>query len=402
MNRVTFKNTQGQELNGRIELPQNRKPHSFAVFAHCFTCSKNLNAAVNITRELAKAGFGVLRFDFTGLGESEGDFSDSNFSGNVEDLIVAANFLKENYQQPSLLVGHSLGGAAVIFAAAKLPSVKAIATIGAPSDPTHVRQLLKDSEEEILKNGKATVVLEGRPFVIKKQFLDDLSNNSLDSVVKNLNKALLILHSPQDRIVNIKNADDLYRNAQQPKSFISLDGADHLLTTKNDAHYAGKLIGDWAKRYLNIPEEKELHSNSRAAASLNDSDGYTTKLKLGSHPFIGDEPATVGGNDFGPDPYDLLSGALAECKAMTVQMYARRKQWKVDNITVHIDHGKKYAEDCANCDHDENAKIDVFDCKISLDGKLTPEQKTRLMEIADSCPVHRTLTRDVQIHSMLI
>jgi len=399
--KVVFKNAQGQKLIGRIELPDNQPPHNFAVFAHCFTCSKNLNAAINITRALAEAGIGVLRFDFTGLGESEGDFADTNFSGNVGDLIEAANFLRDNYQAPSLLVGHSLGGSAVIFAAEKLSYVKAVATIGAPSDPSHVRNLLKDSEEEIIKNGKATVALEGRPFTIKKQFLDDLSNNHLAGVVNTFGRALAIFHSPQDKIVNFKNAEDIYRNAQHPKNIISLSGADHLLTDRKDAHYVGALIAGWATRYVDIPDDKDIQSTSRSAASLNDADGYSTKLKLGTHQYLVDEPEEVGGNDFGPNPYDLLSGSLAACKAMTVQMYARRKNWKVENITVNIDYSKIHARDCEDCENNPAAKIDSFTCEISLAGNLTTEQKVKLLEIADRCPVHRTLTGHVQIKSRL-
>lgn len=402
ISKITFKNALGQELSGRLELPPDRKPHNFAIFAHCFTCSKNLNAAVNITRELAKAGFGVLRFDFTGLGESEGDFADTNFSGNVEDLVEAANYLAQHYQAPTLLAGHSLGGAAVIFAAARLPSVKAVATIGAPGDTSEVRHLLKSSEEQIIREGKAVVLLEGRPFTIKKQFLDDLANNHLAQSVSTFGKALIIFHSPQDSVVDFKNAEDIYKNASQPKSFVSLEGADHLLTGGSDARYVGNMIGQWSMRYVRVPEAVRLQTNSKVVASLNDSDGYTTILKTGSHYLIGDEPEAVGGNDFGPNPYDFLTASLAACKAMTVRMYARRKGWKIDNITVHVDHSKRHALDCENCDHDKDAKIDLFNCEVSLSGVLSAEQRTRLLEIADRCPVHRTLKGDVLIESRLL
>lgn len=398
---VTFKNTSGEELTGRLELPANRKPHNFVIFAHCFTCSKNLNAVVNITRELARAGYAVLRFDFTGLGDSEGDFSNTNFSGNVEDLIEAARFLEKNYEAPSLLIGHSLGGAAVIFAAAQLPYVKAVATIGTPGNPAHVEGLLKDSAEEIERRGKATVMLEGRPFTIKKQFLDDLKNKPLPDVVQNLGRPIAIFHSPQDTIVNIGNAEEIYISARHPKSFISLDGADHLLTRREDAQYVGRMIGVWASRYLPVSEEKPVQSNRKAAASLYNSDGYTTKLKLGHHYYTGDEPVEVGGNDYGPNPYDLLTGALAACKAMTAIMYARRKKLDLQNIVVHINHSKDYVKDCENCEEDKSAKIDTFDCKVDIKGDLTEEQRNRILEIADRCPVHRTLMSDVQIKSVM-
>lgn len=398
---ITFKNTQGEELKGKLELPIDRKPHNFAVFAHCFTCSKNLNAAVNITRELAQAGYGVLRFDFTGLGESEGDFADTNFSGNVEDLIEAAHFLEKNYQAPSLLVGHSLGGAAVIFAADKLPSVKAVATIGSPSDPTHVKKLLQDSEEEILRNGKATVNLEGREFTIKKQFIDDLSNQSLQTVVKNFGKALLVMHSPQDLTVEVKNAEDIYVSAHHPKSFVSLDEANHLLSNSEDSRYVGKVIAQWASRYVDLPKEQKLRSKFQAAASLNPEEGYTTQMKMGNHFLTADEPIDVGGSDYGPNPYDLLTGALAACKAMTVRMYAQRKGWALENVTVHVNHQKDYHIDCKECETDSAAKIDAFICEVSFKGDLTAEQKERMLQIADRCPVHRTLSSEILIKSQM-
>lgn len=401
LKKIQFTNTEGAELMGRMEFPVDQDPHSFAIFAHCFTCTKNLKAVVNISRELTQAGFAVLRFDFTGLGESEGDFADTNFSGNVEDLVKAAEFLSENFQAPALLIGHSLGGAASIFAASQLESVKAVATIGAPADPSHVKRLLRDDEEEIEKNGKATVNLQGRNFTIKKQFLDDLSNNPLEKVVHDLHKALLIMHSPQDITVGIKNAEDLYKNARHPKSYISLDGADHLLTNEADARYAGRVIGEWAKRYIDIPEITPLKSKSQAAASLNGADGFTTKLKLGSHLYIGDEPERVGGKDYGPNPYDLVAGGLAACKVMTAQMYARRKGWAVENITVTVDHSREHAFDCEHCE-DSDSKIDTFNCTARFEGDLTEKQKDRLLEIADRCPVHRTLTSEIQIKSVRV
>lgn len=398
---VRFENVMGEKLMGRLELPADRKPHNFAIFAHCFTCNKNLRAAVNISRELAQKGFGVLRFDFTGLGESEGDFADTNFSGNVEDLVEAAKFLEENYKAPTLLVGHSLGGAAVIFAASQLPEVRAVVTIGAPSDPEHVKRLIKEKEEEILENGKATVQLEGRPFTIKKQFLDDLKDKYLPEVVKDFGKALLILHSPQDRTVGIKNAEDIYINARHPKSFVSLDGANHLLTRKEDASYAGSVIAQWATRYVDIPPTKDLRSDSNIAANLKVKEGFTTQMKLGVHYMTADEPVSVGGNNFGPNPYDYVTGGLAACKAMTVKMYAERKGWEVENISVFINHSKDYATDCEQCEDNKSARIDVFECELEFEGNLTPEQKNRMLQIADRCPVHRTLTEDVAIKSKL-
>ena len=399
--KVSFKNKNQELLAGRLELPKNRQPHNFALFAHCFTCNKNLNAVRNIGRALTDAGFGVLRFDFTGLGESDGDFENTNFSGNVDDLIVAATFLKENYMAPTLLIGHSLGGAAVIFAAAQIPSVKAVAVINSPSNPSHIMHLLKSSAGEIIQNGKAVVNLAGRDFTIKKQFLDDLKDKPLTEVVSDFGKALLILHSPQDTTVGIKNAEEIFKAARHPKSFVSLDGADHLLSKKADSQYVGNVIAGWASRYVDIPAEEELLSAKEVVASLDSEDKFTTNLKLGDHYFIADEPTDFGGNNFGPSPYQYLSAGLAACTAMTIQMYARRKKWEVLNVTVHINHNKDYALDCENCEND-SAKIDTFTREITLEGSLSAEQKKRLLEIADKCPVHKTLHSVTQIMTKLI
>ena len=399
--KVSFKNKHDELLAGRLELPKNRKPHNFAIFAHCFTCNKNLNAIRNIARALANAGFGVLRFDFTGLGQSDGDFENTNFSGNVEDLVAAAAYLEKNYAAPTLLIGHSLGGAAAIFAAAKIPSVKAVAVINSPSSPTHIMHLLKSSAQEILEHGKAVVNLAGRNFTIKKQFLDDLENKPLTEVVNEFGKALLILHSPQDTIVWIKNAEEVFKAARHPKSFVSLDGADHLLSKKEDSEYVGNVIAGWASRYVHIPAEEELSSGKEVVASLDSEDKFTTHLKLGDHYFIADEPTSFGGNNFGPSPYQLLSAGLAACTAMTIQMYARRKKWEVLNVTVHINYSKEHTIDCENCESDA-AKIDTFNREISLEGPLSDEQKKRLLEIADRCPVHRTLHSETQVFNKLI
>lgn len=399
--KVTFRNAEGQVLSGRLEMPVGRQPHSYAIFAHCFTCSKNLRAVVDISRELARAGYGVLRFDFTGLGASEGEFEDTNFSGNVEDLVEAAKFLEAGFGAPALLVGHSLGGAAVLFAAARLPLVKAVATIAAPSDPEHVTRLLRSSEEEINRTGWATVSLEGRDFIIKKQFLDDLRNKRTDSVVKDFGKALLILHSPQDATVDITNAEAIYKAARHPKSFISLDGADHLLTRHADALYAGGIIGQWASRYVDVPATEESGGDAGAVASLFADDKYTTGMRLGGHHLVVDEPEAMGGAGLGPSPYDLVAGGLAACKAITARLYARRKQWDLRHITVEVEHGKTHIGDCTQPDK-PTARIDRFRCRVSMEGDLTAEQRQRILEIADRCPVHRTLVGGVKIQSELV
>ncbi len=399
--KVIFRNNENQELVGRIELPTNQSPHNYAIFAHCFTCNKNLSAVKNISRALTKNGFGVLRFDFTGLGESEGDFEDTNFSGNVNDLISASDFLKDNYKAPSLIIGHSLGGAASIFAASQIESIKAIATIGAPSNPQHVQHLLRSSIEEIKANGKAIINLSGRDFTIKKQFLDDLETKSLPEVVKHIKKALLVIHSPQDRTVSIKNAEEIYKAASHPKSFISIDGADHLLMNKEDSKYVGNVISNWAKRYVEIPELERLNTHHQVIASLDKADGFTTQMKVGNHYLIADEPISYEGNDYGPSPYELVSAGLSACTAMTVQMYVKRKGWDLQNIEVHTSYGKMHATDCENCE-DKSSKIDTFNREIKLKGELNEDQIKRILQIADKCPVHKTLHNEVQVITTLI
>ncbi len=401
--KITFQNQEGQELVGRLEFPADRHPHNFALFAHCFTCTKNLIAVKNISKALTSNGFAVLRFDFTGLGESEGDFADTNFSGNVEDLVAAADFLKHEYEAPSLLIGHSLGGAAIIFAAAEIPSVNAIATIGAPSNPVHVKHLLKSGLEEIETNGEAVVNLSGRDFKIKKQFVDDLETKSLPETIKKIRKPLLVLHSPQDNTVGINNAEEIYRAAHHPKSFVSLDGADHLLFDKNDSLYVGEVIAGWAKRYLPTKGrvDTSLRTKHQVVASLDTQDGFTTQMKVGNHYLLADEPEEYNGNDFGPSPYELVSAGLSACTAMTIQMYTQHKGWPLENVEVHTSYDKKHAEDCENCEAD-SAKIDTFEREIRLTGNLDEKQKARILQIADKCPVHRTLHSETQVISTLI
>jgi len=399
--KLQFQNQEGFQLSGRLELPANQHPHNYVLFAHCFTCNKNLAAVRNISRALTSKGFGVFRFDFTGLGESEGDFADTNFSGNVGDLVAAAHFLEKEYQAPSLLVGHSLGGAAVLFAASQLPKVKAVATIGAPSDPEHVTHLLKSSIDEINTNGKAIVNLSGRDFTIKKQFVDDLQSKSLAQAVANFNKALLVLHSPQDLTVGIKNAEQIYHAARHPKSFVSLDGADHLLMNKTDSNYAGQVIAGWSARYLDTREPKTLSTSHEVVASLNAEDGFTTNMKVGSHFITADEPESFGGNNFGPNPYEFVSAGLSACTAMTIQMYVKRKGWDLQNVEVHTSYSKQHASDCENCELD-GTKIDVFDREIKLTGNLDEKQITRILQIADKCPVHKTLHSETEVRTKLI
>lgn len=397
--KIKFTNSEGLELSGYLELPLNRHPHSYVLFAHCFTCNKNFFAVKNISRALSAQGYGVLRFDFSGLGESAGEFADTTFSGNVEDLLSAAEYLEKHYQAPEMLIGHSLGGAAVIFAAEKLASVKSVVTIGAPSSPVHVKHLLKSNLEEIEEKGVAEVNVGGRNFTIKKNFLKDINTHDLSEFARDLKKAFLIMHSPQDPVVEISNAEALYKSVKHPKSFVSLDGADHLLTNDKDSEYAGRVIASWASRYLEIPEDKDLETEHQVVANLG-AEGFTTQMRAGKHYFTADEPKSFGGEDFGPSPYEFLSAGLAACTSMTIQMYARRKKWPLTNVETHVDHKKTHAEDCENCERN-TSKIDIFERLIVLKGNLDEQQQQKLLEIADKCPVHRSLSNKVKITTQL-
>lgn len=395
--KVSFKGQQNHDLSAVIHFPADRKPSSFVIFAHCFTCNKNFNAVRNISLGLTKYGYAVLSFDFTGLGESEGKFSDTNFSTNLSDLVKAAEFLKENYVAPTLLIGHSLGGAAVLMAASQIDSVTAIATVGAPSQPEHVLHLIKGGISEIKKNGEAEVSIGGRPFKIKEQFIKDLQRNNEVNNLEELRKAILILHSPQDNVVSINNAQEIYRKAHHPKSFISLDGADHLLSKKEDSVYAGEIIATWAKKYLRVEEESKPQTDSQTVAQIGaKEDNFTTQILAEGHHLISDEPENIGGDNFGPSPYGLLTSALAACTAITLRMYANRKNWPVEEIEVHVDQEKRHDKDSKNCDSEEG-KITFFDRKIAIKGELDAKQIKRLMEIADKCPVHKTLEDNIKI-----
>lgn len=396
---ILFPNADGLQLAARLEWPLDQHPINFAIFAHCFTCSKSLAAVRYISRALTDNGIAVLRFDFTGLGDSEGDFSETNFSANISDIVHAASFLRQHYQAPSLLIGHSLGGAAVLQAAWDIPEVKAVSTIGAPYDPEHVIRLLEHGLEDINHRGFAEVQIGGRPFRIKKQFLDDLGQANFPERIASLQRALLVLHSPQDTIVAIENAAKIYQAARHPKSFISLDRADHLLTNKADAIYTGNVIASWATRYL-PPEEKPALIPEKEVAVRLGAKGFTTEIQARHHHLVADEPEAVGGDDFGPSPYELLSASLGACTAMTLQMYARRKGWDLQEVEVHLAHGKDYPSHLQSPDTG-TGKIDVFERWLTLAGDLDEEQRQRLLEIANRCPVHRTLENDIEIRTKL-
>lgn len=398
--KIEFTNLNGYKLTAKLELPLTKNPEAYVVFAHAFTGSKNLSATRHISRSLTLHGLAVLRFDFTGLGESEGEFADTNFTSNVEDILAACRYLRDHYESPKIIIGHSLGGAASIFAASQVDSVTAVATIGTPSEPEHVTHLLESSIEDIEKNGKAQVNIGGQVYTIKKQFLDDLKSKNMYSVVSDLDKALLVLHSPQDRIVQIENAAKIYHAAKHPKSFITLNNADHMLTNKDDAYYVGNVISSWVKRYIHLPVKPSLSTHKQVVAQLGES-GFTTDLMAGKHGFIADESEQVGGNDFGPSPYEMLSSALAACTAMTLQMYARKNKWNLQDVKVHVSFNRSYRDDCENCEISER-KLDIFEREIELIGVLSKGQVEQLHEIADRCPIYQTLVTQSEVNTRIV
>lgn len=401
--KLTIPNNKGYQLNAFLELPANQKPEFYAIFAHCFTCTSSLSAVKNISRALTNYGFGVVRFDFTGLGKSEGEFHESHFSANVTDLISVSNYMEEHFQAPSLLVGHSLGGAAVITAASKLTSVKAVATIGAPADVEHVTHLFSHGIHEVQEKGEVAINIGGRPFKINRDFVDNFTKTDLPEIVRNLRKPILILHSPIDRIVGIKNAEKIYLNAHHPKSFVTLDNADHLLTNPEDSKYAGNVIGTWVQRYFQKKAIEKLDTDQdQAVGHLNlVEDNFTTKIQASNHNLIADEPESVDGDDFGPSPFDLLNSALIACTTMTLKMYANRKQWDLQEVYVYVTRVKKSSEELGITSEKFN-RHDFFTKKIKLVGNLDEKQKARLLEIAAKCPVHKTLENQAYFESSLI
>ena len=400
--KLKIENRKGHKLQAYLELPANQKPNYFAIFAHCFTCSSSLGAVRNISRALTNHGFGVVRFDFTGLGRSEGEFADSHFSANVDDLIAVNDFLKQHYKAPSLLVGHSLGGAAVLVAASKLDNVKAVATVGAPANVSHVKHLFSHGIEDIKNKGRVEVNIGGRPFKIDEEFVSDFDKTDLPEIVKSLKKPLLILHSPVDTIVGVKNAHELYHNAHHPKSFVSLDNANHLLSNTQDSLYVGDMIGTWVKSYFPQQENRLLDtSGEQLVAHLNlKEDNFTTTIQTANHSFIADEPNSIGGDDFGPSPYDFLSAGLAACTVMTLKMYAERKKWDLQEVYAHITYSKKHSDDLM-LDLDKPTRIDHLSKKLTLIGDLDEKQRQRLKEIASKCPVHKTLLSEIVIETEL-
>lgn len=398
--RFQFEGSGGHRLAAALDRPTT-EPLAYALFAHCFTCGKDNLAARRIAAALASRGIAVLRFDFTGLGSSEGEFENATFSSNVADLVIAADHLRQSYKAPTLLIGHSLGGAAILAAAAQIPEAKAVATIAAPADPSQVTGLFGDHVDTIREKGSVEVELAGRPFTIRREFLDDVAEHDLLAHVTSLHKALLVMHAPGDDTVGIANATKLFLAAKHPKSFVSLDHADHLLSDRRDALYAADVIAAWAARYVEAAEPAPISAAApevpRIVTVQETGRGkFQQHITVGPHRYLADEPAAVGGADSGPGPYDLLLSALGACTSMTMRLYAERKALPLDRVTVTLQHSKIHAEDCAMCET-KVGLLDRIERVIGMEGELSEEQRTRLIEIADKCPVHRTLTSEVSI-----
>ncbi|MEL6725273.1 MAG: bifunctional alpha/beta hydrolase/OsmC family protein [Pseudomonadota bacterium] len=401
--RVEFSNEQGDPLSGVLEMPAG-ETLTWAIFAHCFTCSKKSLAASRVARGLAERGIGVLRFDFTGLGESGGDFSTSGFSSDVADLKAAATWMASTGRPVSLMIGHSLGGAATVVAAKDLSDVKAVATIGAPADAGHVVEQFRESVAEIEAEGRAQVNLGGRPFVLSREFLTEIGKTTVIEAAKGLRKPFLILHAPGDEVVGIDNATDLFIAAKHPKSFVSLDKADHLLTGKADSDFVADVISGWSARYVELtapskvpPAEKD---NQVVVRETGENGPYQNEVLMNGRRFFADEPESLGGADTGPNPYAYVVAGLGACTSITLRMYANRKKWPVERISVSLDHEKRHAEDCVDCG--PNDRIDVFTRYIDIEGDLDEEQRARLLEMADRCPVHRTLEHGAKVETHLV
>jgi len=395
--RFEFPNARGEKLAAVLDRPAG-DPKAYALFAHCFTCGKDVLAAKRIADGLTARGIAVLRFDFTGLGASEGEFANTTFSSNVADLVAAAKHLREIYRGPGLLIGHSLGGAAVLAAAQNCPEARAVVTIAAPADPAHVTGLFKDQISEIHAKGEVEVALAGRSFRVRKEFLDDVAERKLHDCLANLRKALLVLHSPTDDLVGIENASAIFTAAKHPKSFISLSGADHLISKRADAVYVADVIAAWSERYLDmLPEPDEMPIEGVLVAETRNGK-FEQSVVAGKHRYLADEPTSVGGNGSGPSPYEYLLAGLGACTSMTIRLYADAKKLPLKRVAVHLTHDKIHAVDCESCETKEG-KIDRIDREITLEGDLSTEQRAKLMEIADKCPVHRTLHSEIDVRT---
>ena len=397
--RFDFLNDRGERLSALLDRPVG-SPRAYALFAHCFTCGKDIHAAKRISAGLTALGMAVLRFDFTGLGSSEGEFANTTFSSNVADLVAAARHMSEQGHAPALLIGHSLGGAAILAAAGAIPQARAVVTIAAPADPAHVTHLFSDHVDAIRNAGELEVSLGGRPFTIKREFLDDIESHKQAERIAHLRKALLIFHSPTDETVGIENATAIFVAAKHPKSFVSLTGADHLLSRKEDAAYVANVIAAWAERYLDMqmPMEDLAVDTDGVTVTETGQGKFRQTIRAGRHTLTADEPVAQGGLDSGPNPYDLVLAGLGACTSMTLRLYADHKGLPLERVSVALKHSRIHAADCETCETKEG-KVDRIERVLTLTGDLDAEQRQRLLEIADKCPVHRTLTSEIDVRT---
>ena len=391
---ILIQNKQGKNLAAFIDFPNHQKPKQFAVFAHCFTCTSRFSAVRNISRALNNSGIAVVRFDFTGLGHSEGEFEESHFEANVDDLFIVNEYISNHYTAPSLMIGHSLGGAAAIVAAGKLDNIKAVTTIGAPADIEHTTKHFAEQTPDLEENEKAEVTIGGRKFTISKEFVEGFKKHNLPEMIKALRKPFLVMHAPFDKIVAIKNAQEIYLNAMHPKSFVSLDDADHLLSDQKDSRYAGNIIATWAERYINLAARENVQPDEhQLVAHLNvKENNFTTTINTENHGIIADEPKSVGGDDYGMAPFELVSAGLAACTVMTIKLYAQRKKWDLKEVFTYVNHAKE---------KQNGEKVDVFSKSLQFVGDINNEQKERLREIAAKCPVHKTLENSSTIKTTI-
>ncbi|MBT4879968.1 MAG: alpha/beta fold hydrolase [Alphaproteobacteria bacterium] len=403
--KLSFPGSQGHALQAVLDLPA-ESPRAYALFAHCFTCSKDVHAANRISGALAENGIAVLRFDFTGLGQSEGAFEETHFTSNVGDLIAAADFLRKQYEAPQILIGHSLGGAAVLYAASEIPELKALVTINAPREPLHVSHHFKETLEDIREKGEAEVSIGGRPFRMRKSFIEDLEKYQGLDFFKGKHPALLIFHAPTDQTVSIDNAAEIFGLAKHPKSFVSLDGADHLLSRREDAAYVADVLQAWVSRFIGAESQESASVEDSESASVegvmveSTESKFTQDISTGRHHLLADEPKSFGGNDLGPSPYDYLLAGLGACTSMTIRLYADHKKIPLKGVRVHLKIDKIHAQDCEDCETKEG-KIDLIERTVVLKGDLTEEQRQGCLRIADKCPVHKTLTSEVKIQTRL-
>jgi len=397
--RFDFPNARGERLSALLDLPVGA-PRAYALFAHCFTCGKDIHAAKRIAAGLTALGIAVLRFDFTGLGSSEGEFANTTFSSNIGDLVAAADHMREQGRVPALLIGHSLGGAAILAAAESIPGARAVVTIAAPFDPAHVTHQFREHVDTIRDAGELEVSLGGRPFRIRREFLDDIQTQKQVERIKTLRKALLVFHSPTDATVGIENATAIFVAARHPKSFVSLAGADHLLSGKADAAYVANVVAAWAERYLDVPISPDQVEASPDEVTVTETrqGKFQQTIRAGRHVLTADEPVAQGGADSGPNPYDLVLAGLGACTSMTLRLYADGKGLPLERVSVALKHSRIHAADCENCETKEG-KVDRIDRVLTLTGNLDTDQRKRLLEIADKCPVHRTLTSEIDIRT---